>query len=180
MPMKQGARGDWYPMTGEHHGRYSGLLIGASGVLAPRETAAICPFDMGPAVAPDEVDLDNVTVEQFSVQRKYARPLARRGIEAGEANTCQQNYVPGRARNVQVNARIEGLASEPILLPVWIMAYRYRDRLFRFLVNGQTGTASGEAPFSYLKLTIIIAAAVLAILTIFCVLGAWGVARGSG
>ncbi|MDH3719029.1 MAG: hypothetical protein OES79_13005, partial [Planctomycetota bacterium] len=31
-----GGRGDWYPLTGEHHGTYSGLLVGASGVLTPR------------------------------------------------------------------------------------------------------------------------------------------------
>jgi hypothetical protein len=33
-----------------------------------------------------------------------------------------------------------------------MMAYRYRDRLFRFLVNGQTGRASGEAPVSWVKI----------------------------
>ena len=151
-----GARGDWFPMSGEHRGNYDGMLIGASGALTPSETAAICPFDLSAAVAPEEIDLDNYVVEQFRVQRKYARPLARQGLAELERQACQQ-YVPGRSRNVKVNMRLEGLTSEPVLLPVWIMAYRYQDRMFRFLLNGQTGRASGQAPTSWKKVLVALA-----------------------
>jgi predicted RNA-binding Zn-ribbon protein involved in translation (DUF1610 family) len=147
-----GARADWYPLSGQHRGRYEGLLIGASGALTAGETHSLCPFDLAQGVEPDQVDLDNVVVEQFGLARKYARPLARQGLEELERQACQVNYVPGRARNVKVNVRIEGLASEPVLLPVWIMAYRYADQVFRFLVNGQTGRATGRAPISWRKI----------------------------
>jgi len=149
-----GARASWYPLWGEHRGEYRGLLIGASGALSPAETHAICPFDLARAVKPDEVDLENATLEQFRVQRKYARPLARAGIEQLERQTCQSRYVPGSCRNMKVNVRVEGQTSEPILLPVWIMAYRYRDQTYRFLVNGQTGKATGKAPISYKKIAL--------------------------
>jgi hypothetical protein len=160
------ARGDWRPLFGEHHGTHEGLLVGASGALTTRETADLCPFDLAAAVAPQDVDLENVTVEQFKVMRKYARPLARHGIERREANACQGRYVPGRCRNLHVNTRIEALASEPILLPVWMMAYRYRDRPFRFLINGQTGRATGEAPTSWKKVGTAVALGVVAVLII--------------
>ena len=156
-----GARGDWFPLSGEHRGNYSGLLIGASGALTAQETSEIAPFDLATAVAPEEVDLENVTVEQFSIPRKYARPLARQGLEAGEAQACQRAYVPGKARNVHVNVRIEQMAGEPVLLPVWIMAYRFRDRVFRFLVNGQSGKAAGQAPTSLAKVAVAVAVAVV-------------------
>ncbi len=166
-----GARGDWYPLSGEHRGSYAGMLIGASGALAPRETAAICPFDLSAGEPPDEVDLENVTVEQFSLARKYARPLARGGLEQSEAATCESRYVPARARNVHVNVRIESMASEPVLLPVWIMAYRYQDKLFRFLINGQTGRATGQAPISLNKILIAVVIAVLVFLFLLFLVG---------
>jgi hypothetical protein len=142
-------------MTGQHRGRYEGLLIGASGVLTAAETSAICPFNLAQSVPLDEVDLENVTVEQFRVQRKYARPLARQALEQLEREACSR-YVPGRHRNVKVNLRIEGQTSEPVLLPVWIMAYRYKDKVYRFLLNGQSGRATGEAPFSWKKLVVLL------------------------
>jgi len=136
----------------------------------------LCPFELSAAVEPDQVDLDNVTVEQFSVPRKYARPLARQGIESMEVQACQQRYVPGRSRNIQVNSRIEGLSSEPLLLPVWIMAYRYKEKLYRFLVNGQTGRCTGEAPISYKKIAVVagIVAAVLLVILLFVCAGGGG------
>jgi hypothetical protein len=145
-----GARGDWYPLFGEHQGSYAGLLVGASGVLTPAETNSLCPFDLSAGRPPADVDTDKAIYEQFRVQRKYARPLAQQGLEEQERQACTA-YVPGRCRQLQVNTRLEGLSSEPVLLPVWIVAYRYRTQLYRFLINGQTGRASGQAPISWAK-----------------------------
>lgn len=146
------ARADWFPMAGENAGRYEGVLVGASGALTPNETSQICPFDMSQAVAPDEVDLENFTVEQFNVARKYARPMARSGLESLERAAVDREFVPPRSRNVQVNLRIQNMSSEPMLLPVWIMAYQYKDHLYRFVVNGQTGHSTGKGPVSYHRL----------------------------
>jgi hypothetical protein len=157
-----GARGDWYPLFGEHHGAYSDLLVGGSGALTPSETAALCPFDTSAGVPPEDIDLENITFERFGVPRKYARPQARSGLESLEMQAIAPQ-IPGRNRNLKVNARIMDLVSRPMLLPVWIVAYRYRDVVFRFLVNGQTGRSTGKAPLSWRKIAaaIAIAAAVL-------------------
>ena len=168
-----GARGDWVPMSGEHRSSYSGLLVGASSVLTPNETTALCPFDLGRAVPTDQVDLENVIVEQFRVQRKYARPLARQGLENLERAACAQ-YVPGRNRNLKVNVRLEGLSSEPVLLPIWVMAYRYQDQVFRFLINGQTGKATGQAPTSWKKIAGAVLIAILVLLMLLALMGLGG------
>jgi hypothetical protein len=89
------------------------------------------------------------------VQRKYARPLAQQGLEALEMQACRK-YVPGNCRNLHVNVLLQGLTGEPVLLPVWIMAYRYQERVFRFLANGQTGRCTGTAPTSYHKIAAVV------------------------
>jgi hypothetical protein len=63
-----------------------------------------------------------------------------------------------------VNVLLDGLTSEPVLLPVWIMAYRYQDRVYRFLVNGSSGKATGTAPNDWKKMVLVGAAVVLGIL----------------
>lgn len=151
-----GASGDWYPLSGEHRARYEGVLVGASGALSPHETSQLCPFDMQQAVPPTEVDLDNFTVEQFNVARKYARPLAQSGLESLEREAVERKFVPAQSRNVKVNLRIQNMRSEPLLLPVWIMAYQYQDETYRFLVNGQTGRSTGHGPVSYHRLFMIL------------------------
>jgi len=172
-----GARGEWFPLTGEHRGDYSNMLIGGSSALTPAETAAIRPFKMEAARPPSEViDSHGTVVEQFRVQRKFARPQAQQGLEEAERQACAI-HVPGRVRNVKVNVMIEGLTGEPVLLPVWIMAYRYRDEVFRFLINGQVGLATGSAPVSRLKIAAAIAIGVgvaLVALVVLLLLAAGG------
>jgi DNA-directed RNA polymerase subunit RPC12/RpoP len=168
-----GARGNWVPLSGEHRGSYAGVLIGASGVLTQGETAALCPFDLARAQPPEAVPREGTIIEQFRVPRKYARPSAQHGLEDLEHRACQP-YVPGRCRNLKVNVRLEGLSSEPVLLPVWMVAYRYRDSVFRFLLNGQTGRATGQAPISWTK--VIVAIAIVALIALVLFLGLAGVA----
>jgi hypothetical protein len=62
---------------------------------------------------------------------------------------------------VRVNVRIEHMSSEPVLLPVWIMAYRYQGQVYRFLLNGQTAKPTGEAPTSWRKVLGVVAVAVV-------------------
>lgn len=158
-----GSRAGWRPLAGERRGEYGGLMVGASGALTPAETQAIAPFDLSAATTPDAVDLDNATFEQFRVPRKYARPLARQGLEELERQACR-TLVPGQARNVRVNLLVEGLTSEPMLFPVWVLAYRYQDRVYRFVINGQTGRATGMAPTSWAKVALAIGLTALAVL----------------
>jgi hypothetical protein len=166
-----GARGDWYPLFGEHKGAYADVLVGGSGALTPAETQALCPFDCSAGVPPDEVDLENITLERFGVPRKYARPLARAGLESLEMQAIAPS-IPGSNRNLKVNTRITDLVSRPMLLPVWVMAYRYEEQVFRFLINGQTGRATGKAPISWPKIGAAIGIAAAIVIVIVLIIAA--------
>ena len=54
------------------------------------------------------------------------------------------------------------------------MAYRYQEKVYRFLVNGQTGKSTGAAPRSYRSLATIIGVVVLAVILLICMLGVIG------
>ena len=60
---------------------------------------------------------------------------------------------------------------EYMMLPVWFMSYKYKDKVYEFAINGQTGKLAGTPPLNVLKLKLFCAgisaaaAAVLALLT---------------
>ena len=41
-------------------------------------------------------------------------------------------------------------------LPIWIAAYTYNNKLYRFLVNGQTGKINGKKPVAVWKVVALI------------------------
>jgi hypothetical protein len=57
-----------------------------------------------------------------------------------------------------------------ILLPVWLSAYRFKEKVYRFLVNARTGEVQGERPWSAWKITgtiVVILLLILALVLVF-------------
>jgi hypothetical protein len=48
-------------------------------------------------------------------------------------------------------------------LPVWSAAFRYRQKAYRFVINGRTGQVQGERPYSYWKIAFAIIFGVIAV-----------------
>lgn len=69
-------------------------------------------------------------------------------------------------RNLNVQNTFYQVTFKHVLLPIWIAAYRYNGKVYRFLVNGQTGEVVGKAPWSVWKIT----AAVVTVLAILAVI----------
>ena len=161
------ARADWCPVAGRSPGQVEDVLVLASGVLTAAEVEGLLPFGLETAVPYRREDVGQVAVEDVGVSRRGARPAAHASIDALERERCAQ-FVPGRSRNVHVNALVTDMSSEPVLLPVWINAYRWRERSYRFLVNGATGRVVGEAPWSKVKVgaAVLLALALVAALVL--------------
>ena len=67
----------------------------------------------------------------------------------------------------RIETQVSAVTFKHILLPVWLAAYKYRGKTYRFVVNGQTGRVQGERPWSAWK----IAGAILLALMIGCIAG---------
>ena len=61
---------------------------------------------------------------------------------------------------------VGALTFKHILLPVWMAAYKYRGKTYRFVVNGRTGKTQGERPYSAWKITFAVILGALAAVVI--------------
>jgi hypothetical protein len=41
-----------------------------------------------------------------------------------------------------------------VLLPMWSLTYRFRDKAYPVLIHGQTGKVVGDAPYSWVKILV--------------------------
>ena len=54
------------------------------------------------------------------------------------------------------NSEIKRLENDYVLLPVWILNIKYKDKIYHFAMNGQTGKMVGEIPVDTKKLILCI------------------------
>jgi hypothetical protein len=67
---------------------------------------------------------------------------------------------------LELQTEFSDINSDLILLPVYLLSYRYHDKLYRFLLNGQTGALAGDKPYSSTRIGLCVAGVVIGILFI--------------
>jgi hypothetical protein len=108
--------------------------------------------------------------EAYQVGLRDGFPIAKTTIDRQIESAVRSDIGGDHQRIHGVSTQLSDIKFKHVLLPVWISAYRYRDKAYRFVINGQTGEVSGESPKSWIKIALL-AAAILVGLFILLVLG---------
>jgi undecaprenyl pyrophosphate phosphatase UppP len=74
---------------------------------------------------------------------------------------CRDSIHSSHVRNFSMSADFDNEAWRFILLPVYLAAYRFDQRVFQVLVNGQSGKIAGQKPVAWWKIWLAIAALLL-------------------
>ena len=166
--MRSETRIRWEPAAGFLEKSFDDVPVPASKGLPPGLARGIEPFPTGGLVPYDPQYLSGFLAEEYAVDLPDALASAKERITR-EVHAACGAAVPGDTyRNLQVATAWSGVSCKNALLPVWISAYEYGGKPFRFLVNGVTGKVDGNAPFSAAK----IALAVLGVLAVILVFAA--------
>jgi hypothetical protein len=165
-------RSAWAPHAGRTRMVFDDVLVSASRGLSDDEITSVAPgYDLRTALpAPDGAEA--ALVERFDVQRSMARRRILAAVHGSAAARVEQSHVPGsKVRNLKVSVLLSGLETRRLAFPAYVLAYRYRDELFRVVVCGQdTSLLTGKAPWSVAKIAGAIAIGLLAILALAAVL----------
>ena len=154
----------WYAASGEVQRRFDDTLVMASTSLPARLGNDLTPWDLT-ALEPYRPDyLAGFQAEGYTVVLADGHAKAR----AQMADVIQDDVrrdIGGDVQRVDhVDTRFEDETFKHILLPVWMAAYKYGGKSYRFLVNGQTGEVQGERPYSWWKIGFAVVLAVVVVL----------------
>lgn len=70
-----------------------------------------------------------------------------------EINNAIRNDIGGDEQRINnTETQYNNKAIKYIMLPVWVSAYNYNNKIYQFAVNASTGEVIGERPLSYIKI----------------------------
>lgn len=154
----------WEPASGFLEKAFDDVPVPASKGLPSRLSRGIEPFPTSELVPYDPQYLSGFLAEEYAVDLPEAVAAAKERMEQAIRSACA-GQVPGDTqRNLAVSTAWSGLTCKNALLPLWISAYEYAGKPYRFLVNGVTGKVSGNAPLSAAKIALAVLAALLVVL----------------
>jgi hypothetical protein len=147
------------PIAGADSAHFDQVLVPSSETLTLGEMAKLGRYDESTLKPFEPSDSDPYEISDMT--RSVARKAALTEMERRHRADIQSAI---SATKLNANSTIERVDGKPVLVPVWIGAYRYGDKVYRFLVNGQTGEFLGDAPKSMWKMVGVALAIVAVIL----------------
>lgn len=163
---------EWYPLAGRHHHYYSGYLVSGSKGLPQDQALRVQPYQLPALKRYAAWFLAGWFAEEYSVQRDQALEISQQEFHRREQSNVAA-FLPGDThRSLVLETRFSHVNSDLCLLPMYIASYKYQDKLYRFLLNGQTGRMAGDKPVSWQRIAILVAVIVSILLVLFLIIAA--------
>ena len=151
----------WRNTSGRVSRLFDDVLVLGSRSLPKRFTDALEPWDLA-ALEPYAPEyLAGFRAEGYTVALDEGFTEARARMDAMIQRDIKFDIGGDRQRIHSMDVKLDDLTFKHILLPVWMAAYKYRGRSFRFVVNGRTGRVQGERPYSAIKITFAVIAGLI-------------------
>jgi len=142
----------WYPASGHVAREFDDVLVMASHSLPARLGNELTPWDLGALVPYGPEYLAGFQAEGYTVGLADGHGEARQRMAAVILQDVRRDIGGDEQRVHDVDTHWSEETFKHILLPVWMAAYKYNGKSYRFLVNGQTGEVQGERPWSIWKI----------------------------
>jgi DNA-directed RNA polymerase subunit RPC12/RpoP len=164
----------WEPAWGQRQDHYDDVLVCASKGLHEQLANSFATFDTQHLLAYAPGYLAGWRAESYAIDLPSAWTKAQSKIESSQQSKCHGDVGGDEVRGLVVQNQYANETFKHVLLPVYVAAYRYNNKPYRFLVNGQTGEVRGEAPYSWVKITLAVLAVIAVIVALVLIFGGDG------
>ncbi|RVT86614.1 primosomal protein N' (replication factor Y) - superfamily II helicase [Rhodobacteraceae bacterium CCMM004] len=151
----------WRSVSGRVARFFDDVLVMASTSLPRPYVEALEPWELGQLVPYSPAFLAGFRAEAYQVELDEGFDHARVKMDAVIARDVRFDIGGDRQRISSIDTDVSDVTFKHILLPVWMAAYKYRGETYRFVVNGQSGRVQGERPWSWIKITLAVIAALI-------------------
>jgi len=156
---RQVRRTRWYSVSGCVWNSFDDVLVLASNSLPRKYADELEPWDLKNLTGYSEDYLPGFRTESYQVDLEEGFGRAKEIMDGSIRGSIRRDIGGDHQRIHSVSTQYDDITFKHILLPIWISAYRYNQKPYRFLVNGRTGEVQGERPWSWVKITLTVLAA---------------------
>lgn len=142
----------WTAVSGSTQLFFDDVLVLASHSLPQKITNRLAPWDLSALKPYLPAFLTGFRSEAYQVSVAEGTKVAQAEMDRGIESAVRRQIGGDRQRISWVRTKHRDETFKHILLPVWISAFSFRGKTYRYVVNGQTGRVQGERPWSPWKI----------------------------
>ncbi|HRD39462.1 MAG TPA: hypothetical protein PLC65_12580, partial [Bacteroidia bacterium] len=136
--------------------KFDDVLIVASHSLPEKMAHDLEPWDLHELKAFNDKYLSGFVSESYQVNLKDGFEKAKDRMDGTIRSSVRSDIGGDEQQILSLNNQYNDIKFKHILLPVWLSAYRYNDKVYRFMINARTGEVQGERPWSTAKILLLV------------------------
>lgn len=158
----------WVWRTGERTFFYTDLLVAGLKALPAKLVQKIQDYDLSKLIVYKPEYLAQWPAALYDLALADASLAARETMIKDATKQLETKAVAHKqVIDLSVStSHFTGQTYKLVLLPMWIGAYRYRQQIYRVLINGQTGEVAGDKPRDSIKVALVVTMAIIALITL--------------
>ncbi|MBI3511616.1 MAG: hypothetical protein HY064_13225 [Bacteroidetes bacterium] len=153
----------WTPTSGNVNDKFDDILVMASASLPEKLAQELEPWDLKELAAFNEQLLTGFVAERYQTDVKQGFEKAKKRMEEIIRSTVKKHIGGDEQQILTLNTNYNKTTFKHLLLPIWLSAFKYSNKVYRFMINARTGEVQGERPYSFWKIFGTIAGAVAVI-----------------
>lgn len=154
----------WSGASGHVSNQFDDVLVPAGGAMPRTIVDKLEPWDLNLLVPYADAYLAGFESESYRVDLVSGFGIAKEMMKPTIDATICRDIGGDHQRISEESTDYRDITFKHLLLPMWVCSYRFRDKVYRFVVNARTGEVQGERPWSWIKimLAVVIVGAVIA------------------
>jgi predicted RNA-binding Zn-ribbon protein involved in translation (DUF1610 family) len=148
----------WTNVSGSVSLFFDDVLVLASKSLPQQKTDKLEPWDLENLIPFDEKFLSGFRAETYAIGLKEGFDTAKVKMDPKIREAINRNIGGDHQRITSMMTTYSNITFKHTLLPIWISAYRFNNKVYRFIVNGRTGKVQGERPWCWWKIALLVLA----------------------
>ncbi|MEM6728749.1 MAG: TFIIB-type zinc finger domain-containing protein [Pseudomonadota bacterium] len=151
----------WSNTRGRVARAFDDVLILASKALPKRYTDRLGPWDLDALQAYEPRYLAGFRAEAYTIGLDDGFENAKQVMSWQIEQDIRRDIGGDEQRITSRDTDYSDITFKHLLLPVWMAAYKYRGKSYRFVINGRTGAVQGERPYSAWKIAFAVIIAII-------------------
>jgi DNA-directed RNA polymerase subunit RPC12/RpoP len=142
----------WSPRSGTVQYFFDDVLVVASSSLPTKYVYELEPWDLKLLMPFDDRYLLGFKTEMYQLPLKEAFEVAKNRMEPLIVQLIRDDIGGDEQQILAKETTYENVTFKHILLPIYLSSFRFKNKIYHFLINGQTGEVQGERPYSFWKI----------------------------
>lgn len=137
--------------------------MGATQTLPRTILDQIEPWDLDNLVSYQEAYLSGFTSELYQIDLDEGFDNAKQIMNERIEAAIRRDIGGDQQMINRTHTNYSQTTFKHLLLPVWSAAFRYNEKIYRFVINGRNGKTKGERPYSKVKIAFALLAGFMAL-----------------